>query len=271
MPLTKDQQKWWNRRTWWYTWHLSREEREKYRDEGGYPFHIGRQYYKSGWMVKAPEKKFGKSQKRWFQLRHGYFFYYEKEQDWYNYPHTDPAWKKPDDEKDDEEKGLLDFDFDLKLPKLPELPKLSMPDMPDISMPDVSMPDVSMPDVSMPDMSMPDMSAPSFDLKSLAKKLPKQKKKPSYGPYGLILVYHNGCTVKRDGADIILEKATQYKFFDKNEREEKKNRKFVLTAENKDEAKAWYISLCYAGCKPAEGAEEPDYCWSHELKPTKVD
>lgn len=207
------------------------------RHHGDREFKIGKQYYKSGWLTKAPER-FGSAHKRWFELRHYVLFYYKEEQTnenayWgWNYP----QWG--DDEEPPEEKSDLFAGFDgISLPSL---------SLPDLSMPDLSMPDISMPDVSMPSLSAPSLSMPSVDLKKLS--MPKRKERDEAGAFGMIQIY-NGATIKRDGKTLIISKATQYKLYKGHDPEEKKDRTFKLTAEDDEEAESWYKSLVYGGCK----------------------
>jgi len=218
MPLTDKQQEEWKR------WHGQDE------------FKIGRQYYKSGWMNKAPENFLGTSKKRWFQLRHWVLYYFEEEQDSYNYPEWGPDHKVEEDQS-----SVFDFPgLDISFPSF---------SLPDLSMPDLSMPDISMPDISMPSMSMPSMSMPSMGEMKMPS-MPKRKERIKGGPLGMIMIY-NGATVKRSGKKITIEKAHQYRIF-KGENEEKKNRKFELTAEDDEEGESWYESLVYGGATPAE-------------------
>jgi hypothetical protein len=246
MPVSEKQQKQWEEGRGWNSWRWYKHRFPDWKEGDKIPdFPIGEQYYKSGFMVKEPERKglIFKKRKRWFQLRHHYLFYYadDDEQGYYNTP------ARQDDDPAVDESSLLDFDFEIKLPSLPSLPSLSMPDMPD--MPD--MPSVSMPSMSMPSMSMPSMSMPSLSMPSLGKmpKLPKKKEKPGKGrPYGLLLIYNN-CTVTRKGKDIILDGCNKTIFWAKDPNEDKKNQHVELHCDDVEDAKSWYLSLAYGGAK----------------------
>jgi len=157
-------------------------------------------------------------------------YYYVDEQDGYNYPEWGPDYKH-----EEEDRSLLD--------KIPGLPDLSLPSLP--SLPDLSMPDLSMPSLSMPSLSAPSLSAPSISLGSL----PKRKERYKDGPYGRITLY-TGATVKLDGKKVIIENADQTRIF-KGECESKSGRKFVLTAEDDEEAESWYQSILWGGAKEA--------------------
>jgi hypothetical protein len=235
------------------TWRYHRERFPDWKSGDKIPkFPIGKQYQKSGWMVKEPEHKgfFFHKRKRWFQLRHHYLFYYSDtdEQDGYNDPEPGVQEEKR------EEKNLLDFDFDIKLPSLPSLPSLHLPGMPSLHVPDVHMPSMHMPSLSMPSLSMPSLSMPtSIHVGAHIRKMPwhrlRKKVQPDPGkPYGLIIVY-GGPTVKRKGKDIIMDGCQQTKFFKTEPNEDKKNQHFELHCEDVEEAKSWYLSLVWGGAK----------------------
>jgi hypothetical protein len=80
--------------------------------------------------------------------------------------------------------------------------------------------------------------------------MPKKKERFEHGPFGSICLWTDA-KIKLDGKDILLENATQYRLF-KGENEEKKGRKFKLTAEDKVSAKSWYDSMVYGGAKPMD-------------------
>eukprot|EP00163_Fabomonas_tropica_P022988 TRINITY_DN40254_c0_g1_i1.p1 TRINITY_DN40254_c0_g1~~TRINITY_DN40254_c0_g1_i1.p1 ORF type:complete len:198 (-),score=70.38 TRINITY_DN40254_c0_g1_i1:261-824(-) len=187
---------------------------------------MSRQYYKSGWMEKKGEGVFGKTKKRWFQLRHWSMYYFVDEQPGWNTTGYDPP--------EDDDPSLLD--------KIPGLPDLKLPSLkiPDLSLPDISMPDISMPDVSMPSMSMPDM-------KNV--KMPKKKERYKTGPYGRIAMH--GAKVKVSGKTITLSNADQVRIF-KGENETKDGRSFTLSAPDEEEAKSWYESMAYGGAEKSD-------------------
>lgn len=211
------------------------------KHHGDREFKIGKQYYKSGWLKKAPENALGRSHERWFELRHYVLFYYKDEQ-------TDPdsywGWNYPqwgDNEEPPEEKQDLFSGLSVSLPSL---------SFPDLSMPDLSMPDISMPDISMPDVSLsaPSLSMPSVDLKAM--KMPKRKERDDNSAYGMIQIY-NGAKIKRDGKTLVITDAVQYKLYKNADPEEKKGRTFKLTAPDDEEAESWYQSIVYGGCQEA--------------------
>jgi len=200
----------------WKRWHGDEE------------FKIGRQYWKSGWLTKAPENFFGMSRKRWFQLRHWVCYYYPEEQDDFNYPEWPSSYVHQE-----EDKSLLD-----RLPGLPDLSLPSLPSLPSLSMPDLSMPDISMPSLSMPSISL---SAPSLGKINM----PKRKEHYPEGPFGRFLCY-NGAKIKRSGKKLTISNTNQLGIF-KGDTESKDKRKFELTAEDEEEAESWYKSFVWGG------------------------